>query len=104
MSKLIYFYCTFFTTGAQVERRDKSEPPSFQTVTFFLYLISGYDVIKSVWLKFNSYNFTHCEFTKEDMRGLLDFLNTIETHTRIVAEIDEKVRSILHKEKELLVP
>lgn len=66
--------------------------------------ISGYDVVKSVWLKFNSYNFTHCEFTKKDMRGLLDFLNTIEMHTRIVAEIDEKVRPILHKEKELMVP
>ena len=25
--------------------------------------ISGYDVIKAVWLKFNSYDFTHCEFT-----------------------------------------
>lgn len=66
--------------------------------------ISGYDVVKSVWLKFNSYNFTHCEFTKDDMRSLLDFLNTIETHTRIVAEIDEKVRPILHNEIELLVP
>ena len=30
--------------------------------------ISGYDVIKSVWLKFNSYDFTHCEFNRDDMK------------------------------------
>lgn len=58
--------------------------------------ISGYDVIKSVWLKFHSYAFTHCDFNGEDMRQLLDFLNTLEEHTRIVASIDEVVREILH--------
>ena len=57
--------------------------------------ISGYDVIKSVWQKFNSYNFTHCEFTPNDMKSLLDFLNTIAMHTRIVAKIDDAVRNIL---------
>lgn len=66
--------------------------------------ISGYDVIKSVWLKFNSYNFTHCEFTKADMKALLDFLNTIEMHSKIVAELDDEVRSILHGDTDLLIP
>lgn len=66
--------------------------------------ISGYDVIKSVWLKFNSYNYTHCEFTKADMKALLDFLNTIEMHSKIVAELDDEVRSILHGDTDLLIP
>ena len=30
------------------------------------------------------------------MKHLLDFLNTLEEHTRIVALIDEEVREILH--------
>ncbi len=58
--------------------------------------ISGYGVVKSVWQKFNSYNFTHCEFTPSDMRSLLEFLNTIAMHTRIVARIDDAVRSVLN--------
>ena len=58
--------------------------------------ISGYDVIKSVWLKFNSYDFTHCEFTKNDMKRLLDFLNTIATHEKYVKILDETVAPILN--------
>lgn len=57
--------------------------------------ISGYDVIKAVWLKFNSYDFTHCEFTKEDMKGLLDFLNTIATHEHLIKELDEIIAPVL---------
>lgn len=57
--------------------------------------ISGYDVIKAVWLKFNSYDFTHCEFTKDDMRRLLDFLNTIATHEKYIKELDEIIVPIL---------
>lgn len=57
--------------------------------------ISGYDVIKAVWLKFNSYDLTHCEFTKEDMRRLLDFLNIIATHEHCIEELDEIIAPIL---------
>ena len=57
--------------------------------------ISGYDVIKAVWLKFNSYDFTHCEFTKDDMKRLLDFLNTIATHEKYVEELDELIAPVL---------
>lgn len=57
--------------------------------------ISGYDVIKAVWLKFNSYDFTHCEFTKDDMKRLLDFLNTIAMHEKYVEKLDEIVAPIL---------
>lgn len=57
--------------------------------------ISGYDVIKAVWLKFNSYDFTHCEFAKNDMKRLLDFLNTIAMHEKYVEKLDEVIAPIL---------
>lgn len=57
--------------------------------------ISGYDVIKAVWLKFNSYDFTHCEFTQNDMKRLLDFLNTIALHEKYVERLDETIAPIL---------
>lgn len=66
--------------------------------------ISGYDVIKAVWLKFNSYNYTHCEFTADDMKRLLDFLNTIATHTEIVARIDDFVYEILNERYDFIIP
>ena len=56
--------------------------------------ISGYDVIKNVWLKFNSYDYTHCEFTK------LNFLNILAERSRIVAELDVNVGRILRREYE----
>jgi len=65
--------------------------------------ISGYDVIKSVWLKFNSYDFTHCEFNRNDMKALLDFLNTITTHTKLVAKIDDIVYKVLQGEYSLIL-
>lgn len=58
--------------------------------------ISGYDVIKGVWLKFNSYDFTHCAFTKEDMKRLLDFLNTIAMREKLVEKLDEILLPVLH--------
>ena len=66
--------------------------------------ISGYDVIKSVWIKFHSYAFTHCDFTGRDMQELLDFLNILNEHTRIVAQIDEVARAIIDRNVELLLP
>lgn len=66
--------------------------------------ISGYDVIKSVWIKFHSYAFTHCDFTGNDMKELLDFLNTLNEHTRIVSQIDDVARRILDGSVELLLP
>lgn len=58
--------------------------------------ISGYDVIKAVWLKFNSYDFTHCEFTREDMKRLLDFLNVLALHEKYVEELDEIMAPVLN--------
>ena len=64
--------------------------------------ISGYDVIKSVWLKFNSYDFTHCEFNRDDMKKLLNFLNTIATHEKMVKKLDEEIAPVLAGEVKLI--
>lgn len=66
--------------------------------------ISGYDVIKNIWLKFNSFNFTHCGFNRDDMRKLLDFLNTLATHARCVSRLDEIVHEILIGNFDLILP
>jgi hypothetical protein len=36
--------------------------------------IAGYEIIKNVWIKFYSYDFTHCTFTSEDMGGFFDLI------------------------------
>lgn len=62
--------------------------------------ISGYDVIKNVWLKFYSYDFTHCDFSKDDMRKTLDFLNTLQERAVIVNKMDLLMEQVLRKETE----
>lgn len=57
--------------------------------------ISGYDVIKGVWLKFNSFDYTHCAFTQDDMRRLLNFLNTIAVHEKLVEKLDDILLPVL---------
>lgn len=66
--------------------------------------ISGYDVIKNVWLKFNSYDFTHCAFTADDAYKLLNLLNTLEMHTRLVAQIDDVIATVLNGQEILVLP
>lgn len=65
--------------------------------------ISGYDLVKSVWLKFYSYDYTHCDFSQDDMVDLLNYLNTLAKHTEIVARIDNVVREIIHGNYPLIV-
>ena len=74
-------------------------PMALQTLN-----ISGYDVVKNVWLKFHSYDFTHCDFDADDMRNLLNLLNTLEMHTRLVAQIDNVVATILNGHIQLINP
>lgn len=74
-------------------------PMALQTLN-----ISGYDVVKNVWLKFHSYDFTHCDFNADDMRNLLNLLNTLEMHTRLVAQIDDVVATILNGHIPLINP
>ena len=74
-------------------------PMALQTLN-----ISGYDIVKNVWLKFHSYDFTHCDFTADDMRNLLNLLNTLEMHTRLVAQIDDIVATIINGHISLIFP
>ena len=64
--------------------------------------ISGYDVVKNVWLKFNSYEFTHCTFDAYDAERLLDYLNVLCLHKRMVDEIDELMYPVISGDKELI--
>ena len=72
-------------------------PVSLQRFT-----ISGYNVIKDCWIKFHSYRFTHCNFTREDLKDLLDLFNKIAAQMRIVSEIDEVIHSIVNGEIALM--
>lgn len=58
-------------------------------------VISGYEVLKDVWLKFNSYSYTHCEFSSDDLEKLLDCINVIMEHSLIISEIDNNVSKLL---------
>lgn len=66
------------------------------------FTIAGYNVIKDCWLKFHSYRFTHCEFSREDFRELLDLFNKIATQMQIVTQIDDILHSIVGGETPLL--
>lgn len=66
--------------------------------------ISGYDVIKNAWLKFYSYDFTHCELSSEDIIDLLNLLNRLTIHSSLVAQVDALVYQVLHNEVPLFLP
>ena len=59
------------------------------------FTIAGYNVIKDCWLKFHSYRFTHCDFTRDDLKEMLDLFNKIESQMRVVSEIDEVLHEIV---------
>ena len=65
--------------------------------------ISGYDVIKNAWLKFHSYAFTHCAFTREDFLSLLYLLNTLAVHEQLVVQIDCVVYDMMQEKYEFIV-
>lgn len=67
-------------------------------------VIAGYEVVKNAWIKFNSYEFTHCSFTKDDMRSFLDLLNKLFEYVRLVRESDEMVRQLLRPGFSLILP
>ncbi|MDR2572597.1 MAG: hypothetical protein LBD23_20215 [Oscillospiraceae bacterium] len=56
--------------------------------------IGGYEVIKNTWLKFNSYDFTHCDFTADDIVGLLNLVNKLLEYIELVGEVDVAVHEI----------
>lgn len=66
------------------------------------FTVAGYNVIKDCWLKFHSYRFTHCEFTQDDFKKLLDLFNKIAKQMQYVSEIDEVLHGIVNEEISLL--
>lgn len=56
--------------------------------------ISGYDVLKSAWLKFNSYNFTYMAFGLGALRKLLDLINILAVRQALIAKIDAVMTKI----------
>lgn len=65
--------------------------------------IAGYEVIKT-WLKFHSFACTHCTCSGDDIRELLDFLNSLAQHVRFVAEIDEIMHDVIDEKVTLISP
>ena len=59
------------------------------------FTIGGYNVIKDCWIKFHSYRYTRCDFTRADFKELLDLLNKISIQMQIVEEIDEIMHDIV---------
>lgn len=59
------------------------------------FTIAGYNVIKDCWVKFHSYRFTHCDFTRDDLKELLDLFNKIASQMQIVSEIDDVLHEIV---------
>jgi hypothetical protein len=66
--------------------------------------ISGYEIIKNVWLKFNSYDFTHCPFTPEDMEGFLCLVNKLLEYVGLVGEIDIVMHDVIEGRYPLIRP
>lgn len=56
--------------------------------------ISGYDVLKSAWVKFNSYNFTHTVFDEDDLKRLLNLLNILAVRQKTIAKIDVQMTKV----------
>lgn len=66
--------------------------------------VGGYEIIKNVWMKFNSYNFTHCDFTSDDIEGFLNLINKLLVHVVLVGEIDNVMHDIIDGRYPLISP
>lgn len=66
--------------------------------------IAGYEVIKNVWMKFNSYDYTHCPFTPDDMEGLLVLINKLLEYIALVGEIDVVMHDVIEGRYPLIRP
>jgi len=65
------------------------------------FTVAGYNVVKDCWLKFHSYRFTHCEFTREDFKELLDLFNRIATQMQVVSAVDDILHGIINGDTQL---
>ena len=66
--------------------------------------IAGYDIVKNVWMKFNSYGFTNCPFVADDMQGFLDLINKLHEYVELVGEIDNIMHDIIGGRFSLILP
>ena len=66
------------------------------------FTIAGYNVVKDCWIKFHSYRYTHCEFSRDDLRELLDLFNKIASQMQYVTQIDEILHGIVSGKVPLL--
>jgi len=66
------------------------------------FTVAGYNVVKDCWLKFHSYRFTHCEFSRDDFRELLDLFNKIAKQAQYVSSVDEVLHGIISGDIELM--
>lgn len=66
--------------------------------------IGGYDVIKNVWMKFNSYDYTHCIFTCEDLIGLLNLINKLIEYIELVGSVDVIMHGVIEGRYPLIKP
>lgn len=66
--------------------------------------IAGYDIIKNVWMKFNSYNFTHSVFSPNDVIDLLNLINKLIEYVSLVGQIDVVIHDIIEGAYPLLLP
>ena len=65
------------------------------------FTIAGYNVIKDCWLKFHSYRYTHCDFTHDDFKDLLDLFNKIALQMKIVSKVDDILHCMINGEIQL---
>jgi hypothetical protein len=66
--------------------------------------IAGYEIVKNAWMKFNSYNFTHCAFTADDMEAFLNLVNKLLEYVELVGEIDDIMHDIIEGRYPLILP
>jgi type I restriction-modification system DNA methylase subunit len=66
--------------------------------------IAGYEVVKNVWMKFNSYDFTHCAFTADDMESFLNLINKLLEYVELVGEIDMLMHDVINGSFPLILP
>jgi type I restriction-modification system DNA methylase subunit len=66
--------------------------------------IAGYDILKNVWLKFNSYDFTHCPFAGDDLLGLLNLINKLVEYVDLVGDIDIIMHEVIEGKYPLILP
>ncbi len=87
---------------------NRAETPSISVhcpLELYSLVISGYHLVKDVWLKFHLDAYHKADFTQQDLQDLYNFLNRLYARNTIVSCIDEKMIPIIREHSvELLLP